>query len=76
MMTESDIRKAANKLLGREGTGWRLVVRGDHERHVVFSCLVPVQKRVDFHLLEDCSNPAERIQEAIDSNCLPLKRIT
>ena len=76
MMTEDDIRKAANKLLGREGTDWRLVVRGDYDRYVVFSHLVQVQRRVDFHLLEKCSNPAERIQEAIDSNCLPLKRIT
>ncbi len=75
MVTIKDIRKAANKLLGKEGEGWRFVIRSNHERYVVFSHSIPVQKRVDFHLLEDCNNPAKRIQEAIDSSCLPLKRV-
>ena len=76
MIIEDDIHKAANKLLGKEGESWRFVVRGDYDRYVIFSCSVPVQKRVDFHLLEDCNNPAKRIQEAIDCSCLPRRRIT
>jgi len=65
-MTENDIRKAANKLLGKEGKDWRLESGTDGQKYIIFEQLIPVWKRVDFHLQENFSNPAERIREAID----------